>query len=279
MNFERLVGMMKLINESLNLEESSIKNISTPIMVLSKALEKDRINFEITIKKILPFLETLSRTVDQATCAILSEACFVMPERPDQVFLSELSNASIENDVVFISNDEVKEDLSIDAINKAISSYLEKTNYRLTEKLIVTIDDELRGNTLWTESMETYRQGRYSLSILGFAVLTDKLLSKYTGNTVTSITKRAEQIVKKIQEGQSGEKDIAEAYLINTFDYCAKKFDLFKDFESDEPALLNRHWLIHGRREIPVTQLDCIKTIHILYGTVVLGKALEKNNG
>lgn len=243
--------------------------------VLMKAFDTFRIEelypqLMESIKVLVPYFEALPRIIDKFVCAQLSYVCFVMPEKPDQNFLNGLAEASKESDVIFISEDEVKEIYSAEAIDRAILSYLENTNYRMTENAIDAISDELMNDPLWRQSLEAYHRNDYAVSILGFAALTDRLLSKYSGNDKTGIKLRVNQLIEMAID--QDDHEAAESFLINTYEHCADVYGLKSQFNDDEPAMLNRHWLMHGRRTTPVTRLDCVKLLHMLYGTIVTGK-------
>lgn len=47
------------------------------------------------------------------------------------------------------------------------------------------------------------------------------------------------------------------------------------DFSKHEPQELNRHWLLHGRTNRPVSNIDCLKLFCALWGILVLMKTHE----
>lgn len=241
--------------------------------VFGKQIEDLRPKMLETFKALIPYLEILPKVVDWAICSEMSFVCFVMPEKPDQLFLDLLCEASKQSKTVFVSEEQVEEIYSAEAIDRAITSYLDMTNYQMTERAIAIIDDELQNDKLWIQSVESYRQSGYAVAILGFAALVDRMLSKYSGISDTGIKSRVNEIIQREKEGQVREQDEAEAFLINTYEHCASVYGLYRDFSEEEPPMLNRHWLMHGRRNTAVTQLDCVKVLHILYATISIGRS------
>lgn len=275
--------LMKCLAETMKRIRDNIKingpAISEALMNTFGAFEKRLDNLKPqmmeSIKLLVPYFEALPRIIDGAVCAELSLVCFVMPEKPDQDFLNGLVEASKESETVFVSDDEVEEILSPEAIDKAILSYLENTNFRMTKKAISIIEEELMVDPLWKQSLDAYRRDDYALSILGFAALTDRLLSKYSGMDDTGIKIRVNQLIERAKDRQLDDQEAAEVFLINTYEHCADVYGLACRFNDNEPAMLNRHWLMHGRRTIPVTKLDCVKLLHILYGTIATGRMCD----
>lgn len=64
---------------------------------------------------------------------------------------------------------------------------------------------------------------------------------------------------------------MSDFILIGTCFKALEKFGKNSEFNKDEPDL-NRHWIMHGRTDHCMEQIDCIRVINIFYGTILLGK-------
>lgn len=239
---------------------------------LEQKLEELKPQMLENIKLLVPYIEILPRVVDWAICSELSAIGFVMLEKPDQEFCDGLSKASEGIKTVIKNNNDVEDILPLEDINNFVFSYLKNTNFRMTENAIEYLNEEINNDVLWQESIAAYREEKYALSALGFAALTDRLLTVYSGNSKTGITIRVNEISNRAKDRNNFGQGEADKYLLNTYQHIVDVYDLHRSFDDQEPPMLNRHWLMHGRRTIPVTQMDCIKVIHIMYATIATGK-------
>ena len=138
----------------------------------------------------------------------------------------------------------------------------------------------LKENHVLLQSIAAYERGDYDLAALGFTAMIDKMLSVYSGMmTSTNIKKRVEEIEKKVKEnGDSSlsEEEYNDYVLISTWTNAMNGFGADSRFNEPEPDL-NRHWIAHGRRENSMRQIDCIRVIHFLYGTILMGELSEQS--
>lgn len=72
--------------------------------------------------------------------------------------------------------------------------------------------------------------------------------------------------------------DRTDAYLINTYESIVLIYDAHVSFDEPEPDELCRHWIMHGRWKKPITQLDCIKVLHIMFATIAIGHYSKETN-
>ena len=55
-----------------------------------------------------------------------------------------------------------------------------------------------------------------------------------------------------------------------TFNTFAKSFYETIPFSDEEPQLLNRNWIMHGRSQREYKRIDCIKLLRFLYGIILV---------
>lgn len=149
-------------------------------------------------------------------------------------------------------------------------------NYLEVEKTIKLLseNEHLKENHMFAQAVAAYRRAEYDIAALGFTATVDRLLSVYTGMIdSTSIGNRVKVIKEKVDiEGDSvlDDFEMNDYILISTYSSAIELFGAHSNFAKDEPDL-NRHWIAHGRIERKIEQIDCIRLINILYGTILMG--------
>lgn len=136
----------------------------------------------------------------------------------------------------------------------------------------------LQDNSLLLQAWEAYINQKYDLAILGFTAILDSVLASCSGDIIhVNIEKRARIIEEKAGEIAMVETDIHEFAIITTYFDALSTFGKTAPFSDPEPEENNRHWLMHGRRNRPVTKLDCIKVLHMIYGTLKMKELADKD--
>lgn len=157
----------------------------------------------------------------------------------------------------------------------------------LVEKRFMDVEDKLKeiganehlkDNPVLLQAADAYRRGDYDIAALGFTAMVDRILSEATGLvTNTNVKRRVEEITKKIEangENSLDEPEINDYILISTYTNAMQLFGADSRFNEAEPDL-NRHWIMHGRVNRKMEQMDCIRIINILYGTILMGRMGE----
>lgn len=136
-------------------------------------------------------------------------------------------------------------------------------------------------DTAFQQSIKALYGGLYNLSIIGLVSILDRTLSEKSGQIKNvNFNTRYKSIVRQIQEkGDLYLDDLeAEDYLLFlTYPKALKLFGEDSDFTSEEPALLNRHWIMHGRTTKEYTRLECVKVLNMIYGTIRLAELGEQD--
>ena len=131
------------------------------------------------------------------------------------------------------------------------------------------------------QSITALYEGLYNLAILGLVSVLDRTLSEKSGQIKNvNFKTRYKAIVNQIQERGDLYLDEMEAedyLLFLTYPEALKRFGEDSDFASEEPALLNRHWIMHGRTTREYTRLDCVKVLNMIYGTIRLAELGEQD--
>jgi len=164
--------------------------------------------------------------------------------------------------------------LSSNNINKTLREICVRDKFRkanntidlCSRHAIIVLHDRI-----FSQTVAAYRNKQYDLAAVGIISVIDSVLSDISGNRVTNIFKRANAILKKVEETDSIEnEEFAVLVLTWTFRKTMESISANSDFNSKEPKNLNRHWIMHGRSRRRRTQLDCIKLLNFLYGILLI---------
>lgn len=158
--------------------------------------------------------------------------------------------------------------------NTYILNHYKKEKFKSVNQ---TVDKSLSSKTLtnyhrlYKQSVNTYQNKNYDLALLGFTSILDGLLSDVSGDISTSIYKRLQQIIEKLESNETLDSDeISVIVLVITLQKSLELFSANAPFDKSEPKALNRHWIMHGRSHRKRSQLDCIKLINFIYGIILV---------
>lgn len=126
---------------------------------------------------------------------------------------------------------------------------------------------------LFSQSIFAYNHKQYHLAIMGLLGVVDGLLSDISKKTGTHIESRAKAITDKLSDDiELSQEDFSVWFLYSSFMDIVKGIGATAPFDGEEPKLLNRHWIMHGRTKKKISQLDCIKIINFIYGILLFDK-------
>lgn len=163
-----------------------------------------------------------------------------------------------------------------------VEIWLENDRFKEVEKTIQSLfeTEPLKNNLVFSQAVSAYRRDDYDLACLGLTAMIDRLLSDLSGMiTSTSISKRVEKIKDKVIKSKKvalDEIELSNYILIGTYTYAIEAFCLDSRFDKNEPELINRHWIAHGRMNRSMERIDCIRMINLLYGTILMSELGKK---
>lgn len=247
--------------ENYHITDESAENLRQALLQFTESVERYTLpykNLKLNIEQFQPVLDTLrklSLTVNAAKK--LAEVQFVLINRVSFEFI----NRAIDED-----------------INKLAEQFL------ITDELIGSVNNlsVLDNNRVFKQSIQAFNKGSYDLAIIGFTAVLDKVLSDHSGEiTQVNIKSRCTTIKNKIEDKGDDFLDELEGrdlLLYLTYPKAVELFGKSSSFGNEEPELLNRHWIMHGRSNRAYTKLDCVKVLNMIYGTVRMGQ-LGKEDG
>lgn len=126
---------------------------------------------------------------------------------------------------------------------------------------------------LYKEFLYLFNNEYYSLASCGLLVIIDKTLEIYNKKE-TNIPNRVAKKIKKINSELYD--SVSWVNLIETIKKASEVLSTKIEFNLSEPDNVNRHWILHGRREKAVIKEECIKLIHILFGIMLIKLFFDK---
>ncbi len=179
----------------------------------------------------------------------------------------------------YISKELSMDIIRIEDINAYMYDYYTTGTSPYVKKVIINCERTARMKPytkLFFESIVAYNSEHYNLAIIGLLAIADGLLSDISEDPDFKITKRARIILDRLSnEGPLVPDDISELTLYVTFTDMYNSISKHAPFNGEEPELLNRHWLMHGRSRKTISNIDCIKIINYIYGILLLDSLNE----
>lgn len=163
--------------------------------------------------------------------------------------------------------------------NKLLLRKLQRNQYASTQVVIDACVRHIKMKPykrLFRQAIESFEKGQCELAVIGLTAVVDGLVSAVTDNPSTDLKKRIDPIMERIDDGKGYVDDrFFDTALVYTYGKMIETFSQYADFRSEEPILLNRHWIMHGRSTRRVTKLDCIKVIRLIYGTLLISDLIR----
>lgn len=180
----------------------------------------------------------------------------------------------------YLSPDFIDSIIATDNVNKTLRELHLKNKGREIQNIIeITRSKEqlLPYTKLYSQSVAAFDSRNNELALIGLLSVMDGILSDVSKNDTTSIFKRADAILKKIEDDDDVESDeFGILALTYTFRKTMESLSANSDFSKKEPKNLNRHWIMHGRSRRMKTKLDCIKIIRFIYGIILIDELSRK---
>ncbi|MBE6835176.1 MAG: hypothetical protein E7515_02855 [Ruminococcaceae bacterium] len=180
----------------------------------------------------------------------------------------------------YLSQDFIDDILNACDVDNYLFEYEGKGDFASIELIIKKCIENVFINqykTLFSQSLDAYHDGSFHLSALGLTAIIDATLSEVSQNSTPHAKERYDKILEKLKNKEIvDEEEYAILVLYWTFHSMAKSFYKKAPFSEQEPILLNRHWIAHGRTKREFSQLDCIKLIRFLYSILIIGEFDKK---
>ena len=241
------------ISDKQLLRSEEIKFISEQISEIVESLEK-------TLKPVIDAFKGLSDSLRQASFEaklasykIINNGWFIAP------------NSSLDfNEIIAL------QDLSHEELNMIFKQYYEENECAnlkfLFENLYMQIENykfDNRLKKLLKECIKAYENEFYIVSTVSLFVVIEGLIYNLFYN-VTSDTLEKNNAFKSMKKKIKEKDSLLEFAYLSVFNYLKKSFE-YAEFSKEEPrVIINRNWMLHGKSEYEITQLDAIKMFSLI---------------
>ena len=261
---------MEMDNRHFNLSWMKDFIVALQEMVLPSIEAAKRIQ-----ESLLPVVEVANDIIQHAQ--VIGEA-IVKALRPVEA-VERLGNAQF---VIweYTSDDFVEAIIASDSVNDTLSYFLRNDNFKQVEGTIEKTTNHpamKKMIRLYTQSAKAFHNGDYDLAVNGFTSIFDGLLTELSANSTHKLPPRIKAIKEKFEKEEVlFSDDFALLALALTLEKTLDSFSAVKDFKEEEPELLNRHWIAHGRSHRQKTNLDCVKMVNLIWGLLLIQELDEK---
>ena len=158
--------------------------------------------------------------------------------------------------------------------NEALFNYFLKNN---EEKLNEVINESNQYPILqnkikyYEDALAAYHNGTYYSACVALFSICDYLLTVIQHNDTTNFITRLSPIIAHLEYKESFSIFVCSSYqVIQTF------FEHSDFNKGNEPPLLNRHWILHGRSNRTITKNDCIKLFCLIHALLITDRLIYK---
>lgn len=151
---------------------------------------------------------------------------------------------------------------NVEVFDTFFVEYYSDKNFKLLVKHVNNsrISEVQKG--LFNDCVDAYEDGKYLLCINGLMPILEGILSQFGGDP-TDV--RMMKICKyNMDKTENENKLINHLVWVSSYSFVS---NLYKksDFTSDEPTILNRHWILHGRTNTVWKAEDCLRLFNAIY--------------
>lgn len=173
----------------------------------------------------------------------------------------------IDNQIVFtddLTAELINELYNSNNVESVIQDYYFSDNDNKMKALILRCQNAeiiQNYNQLYTQTIAAYEMGFYQLSCAGLLTILDGILSDIT-IIDTNYKKRFACIEEKINNNVKLEDiDIKFLCVYKSIDSFDMSILSNSKLSNNEPTMLNRHWILHGRTHRPYSRMDVLKVL------------------
>ncbi len=166
----------------------------------------------------------------------------------------------------------------LDDVNAFLKWYFTEDNYLHTKNMLSVIKKSPIKNglkKLIDECWQAFEIKSYAICATSLLSVIEGILSEFSDDkTDVRMMKICQKKVDTFpSNGSTIQKHIWISY--NTF---IRNLYKKSDFDSTEPDSVNRHWLLHGRSDFEIDELDCIRLFNAIESLCIILKVENQNN-
>lgn len=122
---------------------------------------------------------------------------------------------------------------------------------------------------LFLECWDAFQNNLYALCSTGLVAVIEGILSEYSDDKKDT---RMMKICQKMVDEFPDDGSIILKYMWISYNIFIRNLYEKSDFSATEPNEINRHWLLHGRSDFEISELDCIRLINAVQSICTIYK-------
>lgn len=164
----------------------------------------------------------------------------------------------------------------LDDVNSFMQLFYSYDDYRHMKAMIKEIQEaKIKAGLikLVTECWSAYNSKMYAICATSLLSVIEGILSEFSDDKQDVRMKKVCQ--KQVDNFPSDGSTILKHVWISYNQFIRNLYQK-SDFTVDEPETINRHWLLHGRSDFEVQEIDCMKLFNAIHSLcMVINKECE----
>lgn len=156
------------------------------------------------------------------------------------------------------------EDIQLDTQRDIDSMFIQfYDDWLLLPRVFRSLQSEpyfMKYSTLISQSISAYNTKSFALVVSSLVSVIEGLVSELTGDVSGSMKKKL-QLIDQVAQADVG---ILTAPVLLSLSSFLKSLYAYSDFPNPQPSALNRHWINHGRAEVPNEEADALRIINAI---------------
>lgn len=164
-------------------------------------------------------------------------------------------------------------------IEKFFEEYFTQNNYSFTHKMIENILDTPISEGLKKvvrECWTAFQSRLYAICATSLLSVIEGVLSEFSDDK--SDVRMMKVCQKHVDEFPQGGSSILKHVWISYNNFIRNLYQK-SDFKQDEPDEVNRHWLLHGRSDFEIEEIDCLRLFNAVESLCMVVKKENQEKG
>lgn len=166
----------------------------------------------------------------------------------------------------------------LDDINTFLNWYFTEEDYAHTKEMIESIKnsnikDGLK--KLVEECWKAFSSRLYAICATSLLSVIEGILSEFSDNKQDI---RMMKVCQKRVDTFPPDGSVIQKHVWVSYNTFIRNLYQKSDFSADEPAAVNRHWLLHGRSDYQIDELDCIRLFNAVESLCMIINAENKGS-
>lgn len=153
----------------------------------------------------------------------------------------------------------------LDDINLFMEQFYTYDDYRNMKAMINGIQESrIKAGLmkLVNECWDAFNSKKYAICATSLLSVIEGILSEFSDNKQDI---RMMRVCQKHVDTFPPDGSTIKKHVWISYNQFIKILYQKSDFTADEPETINRHWLLHGRSDYEVTEIDCIKLFNAVH--------------